>query len=108
MASFVKMFCSMLVWRLVAAAYMTADQTDPEVYPPITGFKTLLTPFGTWGNFIYKIKMAAAHVLLLSIFIGLCSRDILSQFDRLAAASYVLCRNASSVSSGEDDFRTAS
>ena len=42
----VKMFCSVSIWRLIAATDMAAGATDPQMQPGVTRFQTffLRTP----------------------------------------------------------------
>jgi hypothetical protein len=40
----VKMFCSVSIWRLIAATDMAAGATDPQMQPGITRFQAFLTP----------------------------------------------------------------
>jgi hypothetical protein len=40
----VKMFCSVPIWRLIAATDMAAGATDPQMQPRVTRFQALLAP----------------------------------------------------------------
>src|SRR6202140_1817357 len=40
----VKMFCSVPVWRLIAATDMATNAADPQMQPGVTGFQAFLTP----------------------------------------------------------------
>jgi hypothetical protein len=40
----VKMFCSVPIWRLIAATDMAAGATDPQMQPRVTRFQAFLAP----------------------------------------------------------------
>ena len=46
----VKMFCSVSIWRLIAATDMAAGATDPQMQPGVTQFQTFFAPQGARNN----------------------------------------------------------
>jgi hypothetical protein len=62
----VKMFRSMPVRRIVAAAFMPTDAADAQMYPPISGFQAFLTALGARFNILNLVKLGAgAQEILL-------------------------------------------
>ena len=63
----VEMPGSVLVLRIVTAAYMSTRETEAQVYPGISDFQTVLTSIGARCDVLYLIKMRASlcHVLFL-------------------------------------------
>src|SRR5690348_7594567 len=53
----VKMPGSMLILRIVTAAYMSTRETEAQVHPGISNFQTVLTSIGARCDVLYLIKM---------------------------------------------------
>lgn len=50
-----------LVRRVVAAAYMPADQAYPQVYPAAANFQTVFTALCAGRNILDLVEMGACH-----------------------------------------------
>ena len=46
----VKMFCSVPIWRLVAATDMATGAADPQMQPVVTRFQAFLAPWRARNN----------------------------------------------------------
>jgi len=61
-----KMFCSMSIWRLIAATNMAAGTADTQVQPGVAQFQAFFTPQSTRKNIADSRDMFArcGHALL--------------------------------------------
>jgi hypothetical protein len=57
----VEMLPRMSMRRRIAATYMTAGQTDPQMHPPRTDSQTILTAVGTRGDVADHVQMRVTH-----------------------------------------------
>jgi hypothetical protein len=57
MARFMKMFCRMFIWRIIAAPDVTALHAEAKVKPGIAHSQTIFAALRARRNFVYQIQM---------------------------------------------------